>query len=273
MNKKVFLGVMVAILIIPQITFAAWWNPLSWFNNWSFSKSTQDAQVQVLENRIKELERKIGSGPSETDETANQIVPPEKQAKGDNMPVVPPQPPKKSVVAPKPVPSPMVVQPIAPISVPPPLSVQPTRDYKVLYDDLQAKYVFMRDRTVDSQIARVKMGSIQDASTWDYLKYLNDLYSKLDNLLGKVGKRIPTEFDLWKTTYDQIVYEYNNRSRNYDVFLNETASLLATQEANNKKEEEQALLEAAQRKADYVKEIKIELVELKQLSNKISLGN
>ena len=46
--------------VIPQIAFAAWWNPISWFNGWSFFYRT-DNQTQVLENRIKELEKKLGS--------------------------------------------------------------------------------------------------------------------------------------------------------------------------------------------------------------------
>jgi len=42
------------ILIIPQITFAAWWNPLSWkvFNR-------TDTKTQILENRVKELENRL----------------------------------------------------------------------------------------------------------------------------------------------------------------------------------------------------------------------
>lgn len=59
---SIFLGTVATILIIPQLVFAAWWNPLSWFNNWAFSRPAQTAQspeTQVLENRIKELEKKL----------------------------------------------------------------------------------------------------------------------------------------------------------------------------------------------------------------------
>ncbi len=44
MNKnfrKYFFSILFAILIVPQITFAAWWNPLSWFNNWNFFHKTE----------------------------------------------------------------------------------------------------------------------------------------------------------------------------------------------------------------------------------------
>lgn len=246
-KKSLLLGVIFSILIVPQITLAAWWNPLSWFNKWTFSKPTEDTKVQVLENRIEELEKKLENKVSEiatttetiaaTTTTTTPVLSPVKKT-SNNQVLAPTQPTKKPVVVPRQTP-PQPIVPVAPL-----VPVQPVRDYKALYDDLQAKYVFMRDRTVDSQITRVKEGNIQDASVWDYVKYLNDLYYKLDNLLDKVGKRIPTEFDFWKTTYDQIIYEYNNRSRNYNIALNEAKDILAIQEANKKEAEKQALLNA-----------------------------
>jgi len=39
------------------MVFAAWWNPLSWFDNWSFFK--KDVQVEVLEDKVQELEQKL----------------------------------------------------------------------------------------------------------------------------------------------------------------------------------------------------------------------
>lgn len=41
--KKVFLALVVAVFIAPQIAFAAWWNPLSW-NVWNVFKSMPKAQ-------------------------------------------------------------------------------------------------------------------------------------------------------------------------------------------------------------------------------------
>jgi len=59
MNNKraIFIGVLISVFIIPQIALAAWWNPLSWFNNWSFFKKEKD--TVALEIRIKELEQKL----------------------------------------------------------------------------------------------------------------------------------------------------------------------------------------------------------------------
>ena len=44
MYKKIMPIILLAFLI-PQITLAAWWNPLTWFNNWTFKKSVQVIQV------------------------------------------------------------------------------------------------------------------------------------------------------------------------------------------------------------------------------------
>lgn len=54
-NNKLIL--LILILAIPQIALAAWWNPFSWFNNWSVFH--REDKTQVLEDRIQELERKL----------------------------------------------------------------------------------------------------------------------------------------------------------------------------------------------------------------------
>jgi hypothetical protein len=53
-------GIIAAyVLIVPTLTFAAWWNPLTWFNNWAFLRSSDQTEVEVLETRIEELEQKL----------------------------------------------------------------------------------------------------------------------------------------------------------------------------------------------------------------------
>lgn len=54
------LGYIIAIGLLPHIALASWWNPVSWFNNWSISKKV-DPQTQVLENRVRELEQKLNT--------------------------------------------------------------------------------------------------------------------------------------------------------------------------------------------------------------------
>lgn len=53
MNKKINIGLMallITIVLIPQITFASWWNPISWF-----SKDEQTTDISTL----KELKAEV----------------------------------------------------------------------------------------------------------------------------------------------------------------------------------------------------------------------
>jgi hypothetical protein len=47
MKKNLSILVLVA-LMVPSIAFASWWNPLSWFNNWTFRKA--EPQSQIINN-------------------------------------------------------------------------------------------------------------------------------------------------------------------------------------------------------------------------------
>jgi hypothetical protein len=57
--KKIIIASIFTILVIPNFVLAAWWNPLSWFNKWSFSEKT--TKTEVLEKRIQELENKLAT--------------------------------------------------------------------------------------------------------------------------------------------------------------------------------------------------------------------
>jgi hypothetical protein len=66
---QTILSFVVVALIVPQIALAAWWNPVSWFNGWSFFHRT-DTQTQVLKNRVKELEKKLENTATSTSAVA-----------------------------------------------------------------------------------------------------------------------------------------------------------------------------------------------------------
>ena len=63
--KKYLSIIALATLIVPSVAFASWWNPVTWFNNWSFL-SGNDTKTQILENRINELEMKLASTTTST---------------------------------------------------------------------------------------------------------------------------------------------------------------------------------------------------------------
>ena len=62
MKNRVITILIITLLLVPQITFAAWWNPLSWFSR----KNT--AQVQVVE---------IGAPVKVEDDKPNSAIVPE----------------------------------------------------------------------------------------------------------------------------------------------------------------------------------------------------
>ena len=69
---KTFLLVLVGLLIVPQITFAAWWNPFSW-NIWKVSnrqqnppqtevqKINQPSEIEKLRSEVEELKKKTNT--------------------------------------------------------------------------------------------------------------------------------------------------------------------------------------------------------------------
>ena len=63
MNKKINIGLislLVVIALIPQITFASWWNPASW-RVWNIFKASKETQVEIIEY----LEKNPGARPTE----------------------------------------------------------------------------------------------------------------------------------------------------------------------------------------------------------------
>ncbi len=57
MNKKYFLIFLAILIIVPQVTFASWWNPVSWFSHWTFHNN--NSETETLEKKVSELENKI----------------------------------------------------------------------------------------------------------------------------------------------------------------------------------------------------------------------
>src|SRR3989344_2341906 len=62
-NQKQFLiGVIALAILIPQITFAAWWNPFSWkiFNRPQQSVPVVEVPIEKVKKEIEVLKQKIG---------------------------------------------------------------------------------------------------------------------------------------------------------------------------------------------------------------------
>src|SRR3989344_7398262 len=66
-HKTLFL-VLVGLLIVPQVTFAAWWNPFTWnvFNRAKtpqveVQKTTQPSEIEKLRTEVEELKKKTNT--------------------------------------------------------------------------------------------------------------------------------------------------------------------------------------------------------------------
>lgn len=70
MKKHIILVVLVVVLV-PSIAFASWWNPLSWFNNWTFKKAVSQPQMVNVEVQLPTY------SPPETEIFVNNIIPAE----------------------------------------------------------------------------------------------------------------------------------------------------------------------------------------------------
>src|SRR3989338_6456547 len=63
---KLFLFAIVSILIFPQVSFAAWWNPFSWkvFNKAPTAKVQevkQPTEIEKLKSEVAELKKKVAT--------------------------------------------------------------------------------------------------------------------------------------------------------------------------------------------------------------------
>jgi hypothetical protein len=58
--KKIVIFILIITFALPHFVLASWWNPVSWFNNWSFSGKTE-TKTEILEKRIRELENKLNT--------------------------------------------------------------------------------------------------------------------------------------------------------------------------------------------------------------------
>ncbi|MEI8249020.1 MAG: hypothetical protein WCG07_00810 [Candidatus Taylorbacteria bacterium] len=71
--KKYLPSLIIVTLIVPSVAFASWWNPISWFNGWSFSNNS-DYKTQVLEKRIADLENKLNNNSSTTTIATSTVI-------------------------------------------------------------------------------------------------------------------------------------------------------------------------------------------------------
>lgn len=188
MKKKIIL--IIIAIIVPNLAFASWWNPFSWFHRQDVLP-VEVSQTQILENKIKDLESKIEKMSAST--TQIQIIATTTSPKGiSNI-----NKNTKSLVK-------KIEQ-----------DVVETRDYKILYDDLIFKYSYLRDKKLASDIVVTAESEIKDTNNNIHLIYLNKLQGTLNQDLNVIDKRDPSTFDLYNQKYLQVIKDYGVENDRY----------------------------------------------------------
>lgn len=75
LNRVILLSVFT-LLLVPQIAFASWWNPISWFNHWMFYKTETAPQVQQAQVETPKTSKEITELQKQIDEFKNQQLDP-----------------------------------------------------------------------------------------------------------------------------------------------------------------------------------------------------
>ncbi len=92
--KKYLLVLLLIVFIVPSVAFASWYNPFSWFNNWSFHKTETNTEYPI---------QKITT-PTTTADISNKVTIPPVSTKQNNFPVAKKITPQKNIIQPKQVP-------------------------------------------------------------------------------------------------------------------------------------------------------------------------
>jgi len=117
-SQKLFVTVMVGLLIVPQITFAAWWNPLSWgiFSSF-FHNNTQTIEVTSIASSTNQISA------TSTNDSATEVAP-----------VVPTPPAIKPSIKLAPMVSVPIVVPPPPVSTQTSVPTLPKSDNQICSD-------------------------------------------------------------------------------------------------------------------------------------------
>lgn len=235
--KKILILLVVGF-IIPQVTFAAWWNPFTW----SIFKDKEDKTL-ILENRIQELEKRLektaSSSPAVTVATTTT-----------------PSVSKGSKIVPK------AVDKVIKSSI----ITEPIVSYDDRYNELLAKYVSFRDKTFNAEFTAIQNISNQNDIQREYEKYLSGVRSVLkadtEKILSffKVVPKTKALVETYESKFELIVQEYETKKNAYSVNLGKAI------EVDRKNTEAAQLLE----KENYVNDIKVKIAEINLIHSQLA---
>ncbi|MDO8594109.1 MAG: hypothetical protein Q7R93_01155 [bacterium] len=105
MKKQFFYSLAIALLLVPQITFAVWWKPSTWkvFNKPPTAKvqeTKQPTEIEKLRSEVEELKKKVAAPTSSPTKTSTVVA---DKSKSTAKPVIPATKPAVSVSVPAPI--------------------------------------------------------------------------------------------------------------------------------------------------------------------------
>ena len=91
--KKYLLVLLLIVFIVPSVALASWYNPFSWFNNWSFHKTEITTENPAQKITIPNT--------TTTNETSNKVIIPPALIKPNTLPVAKKTTSQKDTIQPK----------------------------------------------------------------------------------------------------------------------------------------------------------------------------
>ncbi|MDO8471059.1 MAG: hypothetical protein Q7S49_00410 [bacterium] len=244
--------VLLLAIIIPQVAFAAWWNPFSWFDSWSFIRT--DTEKEALEERVKELEGKLKEAPSQTSvatstDATTQITPSSKKdsnTSGANNPSI---------------------KLITPITSPQTQPVTTNISKNSSYSDIVKNYKDFRSVIASEQSQLRKNPSLYTER--EYYKYLDNLLIRITADLGYLlsieswNPRPANIEGIYASKFNNLKSEYNTKAKQYII---ERAQDEVERAAAIERAEQEAIERVLLEKQQYVQEIKVKVAEMDQLA-------
>ena len=204
----------ILTLLIPQVSFAAWWNPISWFSGWSFRDKNEASKTEVLEKQINELQSKISA--MESNFATSSVATTTVRSATSSSEAIRVNTPRKIEVK---------VAPVLPLAQDVVSNVVPVKDYEKIYSDISQKFFDLRYELRDEKEELGDDAVSTDAED-EYRAYLTDsirmLSDDIDDLV-RIGYKNPKpqdKVDGYVLKYAKYKADYNLR---YEEFKTDDA--------------------------------------------------
>jgi hypothetical protein len=235
---KRLIPLLLIVILLPQVAMATWWNPISWFNGWSFMRS--DAEKKALEYRVKELEERLnraeGSGSTTTQNTSKtKITTGEKNfTKSSSVDSIKPQ----------------II----------PMTTIVNRD--VLYADIMQKYMNFQS-TISSEKGGLRQNSTLYTERY-YFVYVEDLLKRISSDIGYLTSI--KNYNPRPLNIEEIyINKFSKLKNEHDIKVEQYIVERKQDEAATERAKEEAAKAVLLGEQQYVQDIDVKIAEMDQL--------